>query len=91
MLAHGFTIEQMVELDRARLATASPEPVAMGPREIEVARVKITEAGRRGVRSEILATSSAFPYVGGVDSLAKTGCLSHWRSAETYGVSHASL
>lgn len=49
MLAHGFTVEQMVDLVRAGLVTATAERVVMGPRGIEVARVKITEAGRRAL------------------------------------------
>jgi hypothetical protein len=49
MLAHGFTIEQMVELVRAGLATAQAERVVAGGRTIEVARVRITEAGRRAL------------------------------------------
>jgi hypothetical protein len=44
MLAQGFTVDQMVELVRAGLATATPEPNRMGPREIELARIRITEA-----------------------------------------------
>jgi hypothetical protein len=47
MLAHGFTIPQMVELVRAGLATATGERVVAGSRKMEVARVKITDAGRR--------------------------------------------
>jgi hypothetical protein len=47
MRAHGFTIPQMVELIRAGLASASAERVVAGSRKIEVARVRITEAGRR--------------------------------------------
>jgi hypothetical protein len=47
MLAHGFTVEQMVELIHAGLATAKAERVVAGGRTIEVARVRITEAGRR--------------------------------------------
>jgi len=47
MLAHGFTIEQMVELVRAGLATAKAERVVAGGRTIEVACVRITEAGPR--------------------------------------------
>jgi hypothetical protein len=53
MLAHGFSIEQMVELVRAGLATATAERVRAGNRTLEVARVRITEAGRalvEGVR-----------------------------------------
>jgi len=47
MLARGFTIKQMVELTRAGLATAKAERVVGGGKTIEVARVRITEAGRR--------------------------------------------
>jgi hypothetical protein len=49
LLAHGFTIPQMVELVRAGLATAMAERVVAGKRTIEVARVRITEAGRRAL------------------------------------------
>jgi hypothetical protein len=47
MLAHGFTIEQMVELVRAGLATATAERVVAGSRTFEVATVRITDDGRR--------------------------------------------
>jgi hypothetical protein len=47
MPAHGFTIEQMVELVRAGVATAKAERVVAGRCTIEVARVRMTEAGRR--------------------------------------------
>jgi hypothetical protein len=53
MLAHGFTVEQMVELVRAGLATTKAERVVAGGRTREVARVKITEAGRKVLASEI--------------------------------------
>jgi hypothetical protein len=46
MLAHGFSIGQMVELVRAGLATAQAERVVAGGKTVEVARVRITEAGR---------------------------------------------
>jgi hypothetical protein len=46
MLARGFTVEQMAELVHAGLATTNAERVAMSARAIEVARVRITEAGR---------------------------------------------
>jgi hypothetical protein len=49
MLAHGFTIPQMVELVRAGLATATAERVRAGNKTIEVPRVRITEAGRRAL------------------------------------------
>jgi hypothetical protein len=49
MLARGLTVELMVELVRAGLAAAHAERVVMGPRAIEVARVRITEAGRKAL------------------------------------------
>jgi hypothetical protein len=47
LLAHGFTIKQIVEPVRAGLTTATTERVVAGHLVLEVARVKITEAGRR--------------------------------------------
>ena len=47
LLAHGFSVPQMVEIIRAGLATATAERVVAGSRKIEVARVRITDAGRR--------------------------------------------
>jgi hypothetical protein len=44
MLAHGFSIAMMVELVGVGLAMA--ERVVAGNKRIEVARVRITEAGR---------------------------------------------
>jgi hypothetical protein len=49
MLAHGFTVEQMVELVRAGLASATAERVVAGSRKMELATVRITEAGRRAL------------------------------------------
>jgi hypothetical protein len=49
MIAHGFTVEQMVDLVRAGLATAQAERIGAGGRMIEVARVRITEAGRQAL------------------------------------------
>jgi hypothetical protein len=49
MLAHGFTVEQMVDLCVAGLATATPERMVAGGRTIEVATMRITEAGRRAL------------------------------------------
>ena len=46
MLAHGISVELMVELVRAGLAMAKAERVVAAGRTIEVARVRITEAGR---------------------------------------------
>jgi hypothetical protein len=50
MLAHGFTIPQMVELVHAGLAMATGERVVAGRKTIEVTRVRITEAGRQALR-----------------------------------------
>jgi hypothetical protein len=47
MLAHGVTVPQMVELVQAGLASAGAERMRAGKHEMEIARVRITEAGRR--------------------------------------------
>jgi hypothetical protein len=49
MLAHGFTVEQMVDLCIAGLAIATPEHMVAGERTFEVVRMKITEAGLRAL------------------------------------------
>jgi hypothetical protein len=49
MLAHGFTVDQMVGLVRAGLATATAERMVARSKAIEVATVRITEAGRRAL------------------------------------------
>jgi hypothetical protein len=49
MLAHGFSIDLMVELVNAGLATAQTERMVAAGERIEVARVRITEAGRRAL------------------------------------------
>jgi hypothetical protein len=49
LLAHGFTIDLLVELIRAGLTTAKAERVMAGGRSMEVARVRITDAGRRAL------------------------------------------
>jgi hypothetical protein len=46
MLAHGFTIEMLVDLVQEGLATATPETVHAGKGSIEVVGVRITDAGR---------------------------------------------
>jgi hypothetical protein len=48
LIAHGFTVPQLVKLVRAGLATATPERIVAGGRKVEVARVRITEAGPAG-------------------------------------------
>lgn len=49
MLAHGFDIPLMVELVRDGLATATPERLRAGKIKMEIARVRITEAGCRAL------------------------------------------
>ena len=49
MLAHGFTVRQMVALVRDGLASAFAERVVAGKHKGEVARMRITEAGRRAL------------------------------------------
>jgi hypothetical protein len=50
MLAHGFSIDIMVELINAGLVTAKPERILVGGyQEEERTRVRITEDGRRAL------------------------------------------
>jgi len=49
MLAHGFSIDMMVELINAGLATAKPERIVAGGYGDERTIVRITEAGRRAL------------------------------------------
>jgi hypothetical protein len=49
ILKHGCTVDQISELVRARLATASTQRILVGKRTIEVARVQITPEGRRAL------------------------------------------
>jgi hypothetical protein len=49
MLAHGFTVELLVDLCIAELAIATPERMVVGGRTVEVVRMKITESGRRAL------------------------------------------
>jgi hypothetical protein len=47
MLAHGFSTDLLVELINAKLATATAERMVAGSRKLEVATVRMTDAGRR--------------------------------------------
>jgi hypothetical protein len=49
LLANGVTTETMVELVRTGLATATPQRIKAGRDLMEVAVVRITEAGRRAL------------------------------------------
>ena len=56
MLAHGFTIPLMVEPVRAGLATATAQRMVAGGKAMEIARVRITEAGRRALEAQHATT-----------------------------------
>jgi hypothetical protein len=47
MKAHGFTVEQLVELVRAGLAAATLQRVKAGRERMEVATLRMTEAARK--------------------------------------------
>jgi hypothetical protein len=49
MKAHGFTVEQMMELVRDGLAMATPQRVKAGRARMEAATVRITDAGRKAL------------------------------------------
>ena len=49
LLAHGFTNELSADLVRDGLATTQSKTVRAGGRMIEVARVMITDAGRKAL------------------------------------------
>ena len=49
MKAHGFTTEQLVELVRSGLASATPTHVRAGREVLEVAALRITAQGWKAV------------------------------------------
>jgi hypothetical protein len=53
LLARGFSIQQIVDLVRAGLATAKAERVVAAGRTIEGRAVRITEAGRRALTKRL--------------------------------------
>jgi hypothetical protein len=48
-MAYGFRTKLLVDLVNAGLATASIERMIAGGRTVEVARMRITEAGRQAL------------------------------------------
>jgi hypothetical protein len=50
LLAHGFGTELLAGLVRDGLASNAPESIHAGARSVAVARLRITEAGRRTIR-----------------------------------------
>jgi hypothetical protein len=62
MLAHGFSIDIMVELINSGLATVQTEWFVTGGYRGERARVRITEAGRRALSEQVwLANRKVLP------------------------------
>jgi hypothetical protein len=49
MLLHGFTAEQLAELVDVGFAATTIERVGGGAQTVEVAKLKITEAGQRAL------------------------------------------
>ena len=49
MRAHGFSIDMLVELVKAGLATTKRERMVADGRQTDVVRVRITDAGRRAL------------------------------------------
>jgi hypothetical protein len=49
MVAHGFTVDQMVDLVRSGLVTAAPQRVKAGRERMEIATLRITHAGRKAL------------------------------------------
>ena len=47
--AHGFSIDMMIELVKAGLATTKRERMVADRRQTDVVRVRITEAGRQAL------------------------------------------
>jgi hypothetical protein len=57
LLAHGFNVDMVAGLVRDGLATARGESVKVEGRIIKVARVRITDAGRRAIEGRSRAIS----------------------------------
>jgi hypothetical protein len=49
MLAHGFTNQMLARLIIDGLATVAPESIRASGRRIEIARLQITDVGRRAL------------------------------------------
>ena len=60
MLAHGFSIDMMIELISSGLATVQTEWLVAGSYQGERARVRITEAGRRALSEQLAARGCHF-------------------------------
>jgi hypothetical protein len=62
MIAHGVTVERMVELVRRGWRPQRKRVVAPGRPEVEIARVRIMEAGGRGARRGKVMTAKKRTY-----------------------------
>jgi hypothetical protein len=69
----GFTIEVLSAQMRDGLATATPDIVHAGKRKVQVARVRITDAGRRMIAGRVGQRTIQPGEVYG----ASTGCHRH--------------
>jgi hypothetical protein len=49
LLAHGFSVDMIADLVHDMLATAQRQPMKVGRRKIQFARVMITDAGRTAI------------------------------------------
>ena len=49
MKAHGFTVEQLVDLVRSGLASATPKRIRAGREVLEVVTLRITAEGRKAL------------------------------------------
>jgi hypothetical protein len=54
MIAHGFSIDMMVELVSGGLATATGERVVAGGRTVEIARMQIMATGQQVLAGDSL-------------------------------------
>ena len=52
MLAHGFNMDVIADLVLKCFATANQETMRVGGRKIQVARVRIMDAGRRELEGD---------------------------------------
>jgi hypothetical protein len=54
LLANGFSADLLIELVRAGLVSAQAECMMAGDKQVEVARVRITETGRQALMAAVV-------------------------------------
>jgi hypothetical protein len=52
LLAQGFTVDELVDLVRRGLATATPQPIVTGRGRYEVPILRITDEGRKALKGD---------------------------------------